>query len=248
MRVFVTGASGHIGSALVPELLGAGHRVVGLARSEASADKLTAAGAEVRRGSLDDLETLTEAAADSDAVIHLAFRHDLVYSEDMAGAAAADLAVIDALGTALEGTGKAFVGVGGTLMLAMAGINDRPGTEEDTVPAGFRVDSENNVIDLATRGVRSAIVRLAPVVHSELDGQGFIPALIGMARTHGNVAYIADGANRWPAVNTYDAAVLFRLAARSPPRQAAGCTASPRRASRSRRSPRPWPASSNSPR
>lgn len=217
MRIFVTGASGHIGAALVPELLGAGHQVVALARSDTSAAKLTAAGAEVRRGSLDDLETLAKAAADSDAVIHLAFRHDLVYTGDMAGAAVADLAVIDAIGTALEGTDKAFIGVGGTLMLAMAGINDRPGTELDTLPAGFRVDSENNIIDLANRGVRSVVVRLAPAVHSDLDKQGFIPTLIGIARAHGSAAYVADGANRWPAVSTYDAAVLFRLAVESAP-------------------------------
>lgn len=215
MRVFVTGASGHIGSALVPELLGAGHQVVGLARSDASARKLAALGAGVCRGSLDDLGALKKAAAGSDGVIHLAFRHDLVYGGDMTGAAAADLAVIDALGTALEGSGKAFVGAGGTLMLAMAGITGRPGTEEDTVPGGFRVDSENNVIALADRGVRSAVVRLAPVVHSELDREGFIPTLIGMARAHGNVAYVGDGANRWPAVSTYDAAALFRLAVES---------------------------------
>lgn len=218
MRIFITGASGHIGSAVIPELLNAGHEVVGLARSDASADKLTAAGVEVRRGSLDDLETIKQAAADSDGVIHLAFRYDLVGVGDLDGAAKVDLRVIDAIGAALDGTGKAFVGVSGTMMLSMSGgITDRPATEEDTVAGGFRVDSENNVIALAERGVRSSVVRPATVVHSDLDTQGFIPVLIAIAREKGVSGYVGDGANRWPAVNTYDAATLFRLAVESAP-------------------------------
>jgi uncharacterized protein YbjT (DUF2867 family) len=133
MRVFVTGASGHIGSAVVPELLGAGHQVVGLARSASSSAKLEAAGAEVRRGDLDDLDGLKQAAADADGVIHLAFKHDLAFTGDVAGAAAADVAVIEAIRSVLEGTDKPFVTTGGTLMLWMSGVSARPGTEEDVM-------------------------------------------------------------------------------------------------------------------
>ena len=213
MRIFVTGASGHIGSALVPELLDAGHHVVGLARSDASADKLTVAGAEVVRGSLDDPDVLAKAAGESDGVIHLAFKHDLVYGGDMEGAAVADSKAIKAMGTALEGSNKPFVGIGGTLMLAMMGIKDRPGTETDFAPEGIPVASrENDVIAFADRGVRASVVRFAPVVHSELDKEGFVPALIGFAKQKGSAAYIGDGSNRWPAVNTHDGATLLRLA------------------------------------
>jgi nucleoside-diphosphate-sugar epimerase len=217
MRIFITGGSGHIGSAIIPELTDAGHAVVGLANSDASAEKLTAAGAEIQRGSLDDLDTIKQAAAASDGVIHLAFRHDLVYAGDLEGAAKVDLGVIEAIGAAIEGTGKAFVGVSGTMMLAIAGVSDRPGTEEDTVAGGPRVDSENLVIALAERGVRSSVVRPAPVVHSDLDAHGFTPVLIGIAKEKGVAGYVGDGANRWPAVNTYDAASLFRLAVESAP-------------------------------
>jgi nucleoside-diphosphate-sugar epimerase len=218
MRIFVTGASGHIGSALVPELLGAGHQVLGLARSQASAGKLTVAGAEVIRGSIDDLTVLAKAAGESDGVIHLAFKHDLVYAGDMEGAAAADSKAIKAIGTALERTDKPFVGIGGTLMLAMMGINDRPGTETDVAPEGIPVASrENDVIAFADRGVRASVVRFAPVVHSELDKEGFVPALIGFARQQGSAAYVGDGSNRWPAVNTHDGATLLRLAVESAP-------------------------------
>jgi nucleoside-diphosphate-sugar epimerase len=218
MRIFVTGASGHIGSALVPELLGAGHQVLGLARSDASADKLTVAGAEVVRGSLDDLDVLAKAARESGAVIHLGFKHDLVYAGDMEGAAVADSKAIDAMGTALEGSNKPFVGIGGTLLLAMMGINDRPGTETDFAPEGIPVASrENDVIAFADQGVRASVVRFAPVVHSELDREGFVPALIRFAKQKGSAAYVGDGSNRWPAVNTYDGATLLRLAVESAP-------------------------------
>src|ERR1700754_2720788 len=139
MRVFVTGASGHIGSAVVPELLGAGHEVVGLARSDASAAKLEAAGAGVRRGGIDDLDDLAAAAATADGVIHLAFKHDLMAAGEYEGAVAADLRAVDAMGVALVGSGKPFVTTGGTLMLARGDITGRPGTEEDVLPAGPRI-------------------------------------------------------------------------------------------------------------
>jgi nucleoside-diphosphate-sugar epimerase len=217
MRVFVTGASGHIGSALLPELQSAGHEVLALARSDASAQKLAAAGAEVRRGDLNDLDVISEAAADADGVIHLAYRRDLMHSGDAGGVVAANLKVIEAVGAALEGTGKPFVAPAGTLVLWTAGITGRPGTEDDVVEGSPLAESENATVTLAQRGVRSSVIRLAPVVHSTLDTQGFTPALIGIARDRGVAAYIGDGANRWPAVHTLDAARLFRLAAESAP-------------------------------
>jgi nucleoside-diphosphate-sugar epimerase len=217
MRVFVTGASGHIGSAVVPELLRAGHQVTGLARSDGSAEALAAAGAEVRRGDLDDLDGLREAAGAADGVIHLAFRHDLMGAGDYDGAIAADLAATRALAAALEGTGKPLVTTSGTLMLAFAGITGRPGTEADFASGGPRVDAENLVIGLAERGVRSSVVRLPPVVHSSLDHHGFAHILIGIARQAGVSGYVEDGANRWPSVHTLDAATVYRLAIESAP-------------------------------
>ncbi|MFF0368060.1 SDR family oxidoreductase [Micromonospora sp. NPDC005087] len=213
MRVFVTGASGHLGSAVVPELLSAGHDVVGLARSDASAATIEKLGAQARRGDLSDLDVLREEAAASDGVIHLAFRHDLMINGDLAGAAAADLDALKALADGLDGSGKPLVGTTGTAMLAMGGIVGRPGTERDTFPSGgYRIDAENFVANLASRGVRSSIVRLAPTVHSSLDHYGFITAIIAAARQNGYAAYVGEGANRWPAVHTLDAAELYRLA------------------------------------
>lgn len=212
MRVFVTGASGHIGSALVPELQQAGHQVLGLARSDRSAEALAAAGAEVWRGDLDDLDGLREAAATTDGVVHLAFKHDLMGAGDVVGAAAADYAAIQALASALEGTGKPLVISSGTLMLREAGVTGRAGTEADYAPSGPRVDAENFVIGLADRGVRSSAVRLPPIVHSSLDHHGFAHILIAIARQTGASAYVGDGANRWPSVHTLDAARVYRLA------------------------------------
>ncbi len=216
MRVFVTGASGHLGSAVVPELLQAGHQVVGLARSDASAAALEASGATAHRGDLDDLDGLSSAAAAADGVIHLAFKHDLMFAGDFAGAVSADLRVIDALGGALAGTGKPLVGTSGTALFALAGFADTL-TEADTRIAGPRIDAENAVIALASRGVRASVVRLPPSVHSHGDRNGFIPTLITAARDKGFSPYIGDGTNRWPAVHTLDAARLYRLALESAP-------------------------------
>ncbi|MBB4909719.1 SDR family oxidoreductase [Actinophytocola algeriensis] len=214
MRVFVTGASGHLGSAVVPELLKAGHSVVGLARSDASAAVLADWGAHVRRGDLDDLDGLREAAAASDGVVHLAFKHDLLATGDYSGAVDADLAAVRALAEGLEGSGAPFVGTSGTAMLA--GLN-RVGTEDDVLGSGARIDAENVLTAFAGRGVRPSVVRLPPVVHSTLDTTGFVRTLIAAARAAGRSGYLGDGANRWPSVHTLDAARLYRLALEEAP-------------------------------
>jgi nucleoside-diphosphate-sugar epimerase len=216
MRVLVTGAGGHVGSALVPELQQAGHEVLGLARSDASAARLEAWGVEVVRGDLSDLDGLRDAASAADGVIHLAFDHAAMQAGDLAGAGATDLAAAQALAEGLGGGGKPFVGTSGTLILALGGI-DRAGTEDDTLEGGYRVDTENFVIGLAGRGIRSSVLRLPPVVHSPLDKHGFVPILIGIARAAGRSGYVGDGANRWPAVDTRDAARLYRLALEGAP-------------------------------
>lgn len=217
MRIFITGASGHVASALIPELVSAGHQVAGLARSNEAAEVVAARGAQVVRGDLGDLDVLREAAAAADGVVHLAFRHDLMQVGDMAGAADADLAAVNAIADELTGTGKALVGTSGTALLALMGITGRPGLESDAFDGGPRIDTENLIIGLADKGVRSSIVRLPPTVHSDLDHHGFVPGLIGFARQNRAAGYLGDGANRWPAVHTRDAARLYRLAVESAP-------------------------------
>ncbi|MFF7385150.1 NAD-dependent epimerase/dehydratase family protein [Streptomyces griseoluteus] len=204
MRVFVTGATGFIGSAVVPELIGAGHEVVGLARSDEGAAALKEAGAEVVRGSLDDPEGLARAADGADGVIHLAFIHDFV---DFDAAGATDLRAIEAMGAVLAGSGRPLVVTSGTA-IAPAG---RLATEADApAPGTHRTPSEEAAVALAERGVRGSVVRLAPSVHGPGD-QGFVPHLIRIAREKGAVGRIGDGANRWPGVHRLDAARLFRL-------------------------------------
>lgn len=203
MRVFVTGATGFIGSAVVRELLEGGHQVVGLARSDKSAEALTAAGAEAHHGDLDDLDSLREGAGSADGVIHLAFKHDFASFE---AAAAADSLAIEAMGSVLKGTGKPFVATSGTLML-IPGIL---GTEEQASTQSTPRRSEETALALASHGVRSSIVRLAPSVHGKGE-QGFVPTLIKIARQKGVSAYVGDGLIRWPAVHQLDAARLFRL-------------------------------------
>jgi nucleoside-diphosphate-sugar epimerase len=203
----------------VRDLLAAGHKVVGLARSEASAEKIASAGAEVLRNTLDDIDRLRESARNADGVIHLAFKHDLAFQGgDFAGALAADLRAVEAIGEALAGSGKPFVNTSGTMLLAHS-VRGRAGTEDDAGQEGGnpRVASEKLSLAFAKRGVRTSIMRLAPTVHSSLDHHGFIPMLVAAARKSGFAAYVGDGSARWPAVHTLDAARLYRLAVEAAP-------------------------------
>ncbi|MFJ2647886.1 SDR family oxidoreductase [Streptomyces sp. NPDC087420] len=223
MRVFLTGASGWIGSAVVPELLSAGHDVLGLARSDAAADVLTRAGADVLRGTLDDLDTLRDAADKSDGVIHLAFKHDIAFSGGFEDAADADRRAVDTFGEALAGSGRPLLIASGTLGLAPG----RVGTEQDgRAPAAEgahgsggparRLATAQATTALADRGVRSSVVRLAPTVHGDGD-HGFLATLVAIARERGVSGYVGDGAQRWPAVHRADAAHLFHLALENAP-------------------------------
>jgi nucleoside-diphosphate-sugar epimerase len=204
MRVFVTGASGHIGSAVVPELIQAGHEVTGLARSDAAAAAVTAMGAGVRRGDLRDTDGLREAAAGADAVVHLAFDHAAMLAGDFPGAVATDLAVVQALGEALAGTGKTVIGIG----VRRTGDARR----DAAIDANPRSAVSRAIADLGQRDVRTILVAIPPVTHSSLDRHGFIPTLIGIARDTRVSGYVDDGANRWPAGHTLDVASLYRLA------------------------------------
>src|ERR1700736_2686499 len=214
MRVLVTGGTGHAGSHIIPELIAAGHEVTGLARSDASAAALSALGATVRRGSLEDLDGLKEAAADSDGVIHVAHRQDLLPTGGMDAVAAAELPIMLAYGEALEGTGKPLVAAGS---IGSPGNLGRPATEDDPALPSSDEDKGTlrvrNVVDtavvgLAERGVRSSIVRLPPIAHSTTDSAGFLPGLIALAQEKGFAGYPGDGSNLWGAVHIRDVAFL----------------------------------------
>lgn len=213
MRVFVTGASGGIGTAVVAELLAAGHRVVGLARSDSSAATISGLGAEPLRGDIDDLNVLREAASNADGVVYLAFSHDFGNVGDAIGAEARAVA---ALGDALVDTGKPLVLASGT-----PAAPGRPSTEDDPFavegPMAGRGHTGQAVIALAQRGVRSSIVRLPRSVHDAGGRYGFASLLIQAARHSGVSAYVGDGSQRWPAVHRHDAASLFRLALEQAP-------------------------------
>ena len=209
MRIFVTGATGMIGTGVVTELLGAGHRVLGLARSETAADALARLGVEVHPGDLSKPETLAAGARACDGVIHLGFVMDF---SDLPGAFATDLRANEALGAALAGSDRPFVSTTGTLLLAAG----RLGTEDDAADpasvARIRVPAENQALAWADKRVRVSVVRPAPTVHGPRDHHGFIPMLIATARKTGIAGYVGDGRNRWPAVHHNDCSRVYALA------------------------------------
>lgn len=208
MKVFVTGATGFVGTALVQELIGAGHHVLGLARSDVSARALIAAGAEVQRGDLEDLDSLRSGAAGADGVIHAGFIHDF---SRFAAVCEVDRLAIEAMGSVLAGSGRPFVVTSGTALVSPGILaTEDMGSRRDT--SRFPRVSEAAGLAFAEQGTRAMAIRLSPSVHGEGDLHGFVPILIRIAREKGVSAYIGDGLNRWNAVHRLDAVRLYRLA------------------------------------
>lgn len=213
MRVFVTGASGWIGSATIPQLVAAGHEVIGLARSDAAAEAVTAAGGTPHRGSLDDLDSIRAGAEGSDGVIHLGFKHDF---SDMETAGRTERAVVQTIGDALEGSDRPFLFASGIALVNPGHVATETDTVEASGPDAPRGGGERVALDYAERGVRTVALRFAPTVHGEGD-YGFTAAVVKVAREKGESGYIGDGANRWSAVNIADVATLIPLALENSP-------------------------------
>jgi nucleoside-diphosphate-sugar epimerase len=216
VRVFVAGATGYIGSAVVRELLEAGHKVVGLARSDTAAAALSAAGADVHRGDLNDLGSLRAGAAAAGGVIFAANQH-ISETTDPAARAQVERHAVEAIGGELEGTGRPFVVTSGVIGRAPGRLLTEEAPADAAAMTAPRLRVEASVLALDERGVRSSSVRLAPTVHGHGDARGFVSTLIGVARATGVSAFVGDGSNRWPAVHRRDAATLFRLALESAP-------------------------------